>query len=360
VRRVGVDYSDVTGVAQTLLGVGLSPADAAKAVAAFQSIPASAANAVLSMAQTPGGQPLSTDQSFGMAASVVAAGLAATGVGAPAAALVAAAFPIVEGIGKALGLFDQPPPNCAWHGILADEAQHGEQGVCVAPGTYRPYGPADPTWVRLASWLASGGMIETLAPYSGGLVLTYGPDVFPNPQWDHRLDGIWKAYKAVWMLNAERALNGHKTIDNYPLLQTIVNAWNGSHPGPSVTVNPNDPNPFGAILGGRIDGNRYPPLNINVGGARPVLNLSPAMLSPKKVIMPVHMKYMGPARSQPTGMVNPNAGLIYAYAYIGGAWVPQQTAWAPMSSLSNVSIANPGVWIGYYTTDLLWHPMAPS
>lgn len=280
-----VDFSDATGIAGTLEGMGFLPDDAARAVNSFSNIPPNAANAVLHMAETG-----SVD--VGTVAPVLAMGLAATGVGAPAAAVVSAVLPAAQAILGALGLFqggnDQ---HFDWY-----VGQTGFKGPT-------PSDPTDPLWKRIDSFLPPLPKPNSTDDFATQTKRAIAYGAFPeyiyieNDLYDMSIGGgkyknlpkgaqdFAKALFGAWKANAERQINGHKGATLPALLQAVHSGWERSHTsGPTYTFSrgdlgnfspanyakPNSPfvsntNFIELLLGGVLDKNREAPLTIHVG-----------------------------------------------------------------------------------------------
>lgn len=222
---------------------------------------------------------------------IVAGGIAAIpGVGLPAAAVVAAALPIVGALFSALGI-GGGAGNCT--------PDQGEQAWTVGKSCFKghlPYGPGDPKWRPWTSFIAGTDWQFALfgqGPSPGQDLETYVRDIsldqsFP---WYRRTIAcemtskatdpaslFRRTYYTAWQANAERAINGNPHADDYDLLRTAADAWNRAHAGPSVTLTPqrladggskfclaNGVTFVGLLLNGDIDGRDRPPLSINVG-----------------------------------------------------------------------------------------------
>lgn len=251
---------------------GLLPEDVKSAVAGFQGIPEDSANAVLHIAQT-GKVDIAT------VTPLIAAGLAATGVGAPAAAVVSIALPLVQSLGDALGLFQHSPEpkyDYYWVATSHPDQYMGFNGKI-------PYGPTDPTWKKWPDFVAKnlqGHNVVVPIPYYEYIrsdlkaISDYPKGKFASfPK--EAVDFI-KAYLGAWAANAERGINGHKWADEGALLQAVTTAWQRSHAADkhyTFQLGDSSSNNFiSYILGGNIDKNRRPPLTINVGAtiAQPV------------------------------------------------------------------------------------------
>lgn len=223
---------------------------------------------------------------------LVSLGLAATGVGAPVAGLIAAAVPIAETVGQALGLFGTPVPtaHCDWivNGAAnpneanlsggdmqnADTKWHGLPWYGCFKGK-RPFGPTDPRWVKWPDFVkkyqdnnAGNGMSHTIQafPEWGNAIYTnlrdianYGNKKYSVKSADGRVwkasdnglmhSSLWTAPQAVrdfhtlyfymWQANAEMAINGHKFASDANVLTAAIQAWNLHHKGGSTfTIKP--------------------------------------------------------------------------------------------------------------------------
>jgi hypothetical protein len=216
---------------------------------------------------------------------LIAAGLVATGVGAPVAAAVAAALPLIDVIA---GMFAPKPDHCDWYiGAL-----------CVSDA--RPYGPEDPTWTSFASFvhdvapvktaLGTGGppMLEAAFPFYLSTIaceldamnMQMGPVSVPNPVvMADPVKQFLKAYYLAWQANAEYVINGYKAANPYDLLKAAVAAWNNGHQSSSTYTfvpknapssrsgdcQPADVTYVSLLLAGGIDGQRYAPITLNTG-----------------------------------------------------------------------------------------------
>lgn len=326
-------------VANALKAFGVSPTDAATAAQQYSVIDANVGEGIRTIAQNAG-----QVKDLNTALPIIAAGLSMTGVGAPAVAIVTAGIGVVQQVLSAVGLNQaQPAPKCAWRGILSDEQAYYNSrnisdepylGVCIDPSAELPYGPNDKGWQKIHTWLNTGGDITKLAPSgfrfgtypsSPGTSLTQAQviDRVPGAKFDTRLDEFLTAFREVWLLNAERALNGHKSSTQYGLLQAFTNGWNATHQGPSITVSPgasaNDPNrdrsggPINDLLNGIIDGTRHPPININVGPLIPV--------TPRKIILKPIPKQLHhtPQAAKTVGIIGKHAQLVQRASIGAGA-----------------------------------------
>lgn len=217
---------------------------------------------------------------------LVSMGLAATGVGAPVAGLVAAAVPIAESVGQALGLMGRPDQSaqCAW--IVSDGAiapspsalsggsmsksdselkHHSWEGYgCFRKK--RPYGPKDPVWVKWGDYVKknstkmANGMTVAIPAFPEWSAIAQGLEDLANAgnkKYTKKLDDgrvlkvgggnpffpgyLWGApqverefaalYFAMWQANAELAINGHKYASDADVLTAAVKAWNTHHTG---------------------------------------------------------------------------------------------------------------------------------
>lgn len=301
-------------VANALKTFGVSPADAANAAQQYAVIDANVGEGIRTIAQNAGQvKDLTT------ALPIIAAGLSMTGVGAPAVAIVTAGIGVVQNVLNAIGLnAAQPAPKCAWRGLLSDEQAYYQSrnltdepylGVCIDPSTELPYGPKDNGWQQIHTWLNTGGDIVKLAPSgfrfgtwpsSPGTAQSQADiiNMSSKSKFDTRLDPFLTAFREIWLLNAERALNGHKSSSQYGLLQAFTNGWNTTHQGPTITLNPgasaNDPNrdrsggPINDLLNGLIDGTRHPPLAINVGPLLPRPTTAHKIILHKPILKQMH------------------------------------------------------------------------
>lgn len=283
-------------ISNTLGGIGILPDDVKAAATAFKNLPSGATNAVLHMATT-GQVSLTT------VAPILAMGLAATGVGAPAAAIVAAALPIVDAIGHALGLFGDSAPHFDW--IV------GQQGFVG----HIPYGPTDSLWTPLSQMIPPTQPNSDIpSQYVSGPVprgfLASGATIFPawnrkpdftaidrsfpeyrNIESDlldlsvrfndktnmagdtsvnaahlkikspNRFNGWPKgardfamAFYGAWKADAEKAINGHKRAGSSAILTAVISGWNRGHsdsetftisPKHAYLWNQNPDNPWG-------------------------------------------------------------------------------------------------------------------
>jgi hypothetical protein len=124
----GISDATVAEVNNTLGNMGMLPEDIKIAADAIKNLPAGVTGSVMAMAK-------SGTMTLTSAAPVIAMALTASGVGAPAAAVVAAALPVVDSLGHALGLFGTSgAPHFDW--------TVGYQGFVG----HIPYGPNDPEW----------------------------------------------------------------------------------------------------------------------------------------------------------------------------------------------------------------------
>lgn len=252
--------------------LGSSSPELKRAFDAYDNIDKQAAGVVVDVAtgKTP---------SFAAIGSIVAAGLAATGVGAPVAAVVAAAIPIISAVASALGMFGGDE-HCAWK----------VGGVCF--NGKRPYGPADPQWTTLDAFAAikpvkggfGGTTIEPplksafpfydqiMADYSraspvalvGGLA-SGGTSVTPAPS---PKDVFLRAYGEAWRSNAERAINGHNSLSEADLFKQVVNAWETARPthgSLDFTIDGSGDSFVDKIVRGDVDGQNRPPLTLSGG-----------------------------------------------------------------------------------------------
>jgi hypothetical protein len=276
------DVSEDDQIRAALEAAQLPPDQVKAAIAAHTGLSVNAQNAILDIIA-------GKKMSFSAIAPLVAAGLAATGVGAPIVAAVAATLPVLDAIA---GIFAPGEEHCSWKvGALCIQAK-------------QPYGPADPNWVTWekfsagmdletpASQNAANGMVDAAYPLYR---MTIGCELARMGQAKKVALGVAKpedflrAYYTAWHANAEYQLNGYTASDPYKLLLAVKEAWNRVH-APSAThtftrtplqnlhnqfCQPPEVTYVGALINGDVTGHSWPDLTINLGKASPYLTKMP-------------------------------------------------------------------------------------
>lgn len=289
----------------TLQSVGLDPSVQQAAQSAYSMLPASAQSAVGQVLNGFSALPPQVKQAGGDVISgalhgavpltammpLVSLGLAATGVGAPVAGLIAAAVPIAETVGQALGLFGNPIPaaHCDWIVIGAanpseanlsgGDMQNLDTKFHALPyyGCFkgkRPFGPTDPRWVKWPDFVkkyqdneGGNGNSHSIGAFpEWGIIYANLRDIANYGNKNYKIktnDGrVWKAndnvktfdgnkeilvsslwhapqpvrdfhtlYFYMWQANAEMAINGHKFASDANVLTAAIQAWNLHHKG---------------------------------------------------------------------------------------------------------------------------------
>ena len=142
-RPAGLGDDSVSSINTVLQEAGLPANQIQTAVQAYTGLDAASTNCVLGLVQGE------IQPSFTALAPLISAGLLASGVGAPAAAVVAAALPVLDAI---VSLFSSPQESCSW-----------KVGAYCFTGK-QPYGPQDPIWMTadqfLATWVPPGWQVN--------------------------------------------------------------------------------------------------------------------------------------------------------------------------------------------------------
>jgi hypothetical protein len=321
---------DSAWIQATLKQAQISQSDINKAIQAYTGLDANAQGAILNIVQ--GGKV-----NLATLAPLIAAGLSATGVGAPIVAAVAAALPIIQAIANIFAGGDDEK-KCAWY----------VGAVCMSAA--RPYGPDDPKWQSferfeqtlkaLGTQVGGLGGGESVSPwymdaafplYTGSI----GCELKEIPKKPD--DPVYKflgAYYRTWQANAEFEINGYKAANPHDLLTTVVNAWNATHaPTSTFTFQPHSPpshleneicfaqgKPLNdpatvtyvsMLLDGAVDGQDQRPVTINTGAQR--------------VILGGHSLDVGNVRELPTGSsaggMATGTKVLIGTAVVGGAAV---------------------------------------
>jgi len=269
-------------IASSLQNAGLTQSNIQSAIQSYAGIPVDAQNAVLGLVSGP------VPTSFSAFAPLLAAGLLASGVGAPVAAAVAAALPIIDAID---GIFQPKPQSCDW--MVGNTCIHGS----------RPYGPSDPQWVTWDQYVAGtsldpnepdlqtrsrNGVLDAAFPFYRTTIGCELASIGNQPT--APVKQFFRAYYLAWQKNKEYEINGYQSANDYALLKAVRDAWNGTHAAtsaipiagmtpPTLQGGPfclydatTQSNPPGIryvnlLLAGDIDGQRYTPIAINVGAA---------------------------------------------------------------------------------------------
>lgn len=259
-RAIGDAASDA--LQSALSSAGFSSDQVQQGITAYTGIDQNTQDAILGIA-THG------LQTAAQLAPIIAAGLLATGVGAPVAAVVAGLLPVVDDL---LGLFAAKPPHCNF--MVGPE--------CVTSA--QPYGPLDPRWIPFAVWLNAAYAVDQLSGGEGSaLGLNTVERTFPlfwqvmHPELatlgTSTLDQFKRAYYVAWKANEEFYINGYKAADPYALLTSVVKAWNATHlAAPTQTFAPggSDGSYITRLLNGDVDQRRRAPVTVNLGGVPPV------------------------------------------------------------------------------------------
>ena len=124
------------------------------------------------------------------ATPLIAAGLAATGVGTVAIAAIAGGLEAFTAISSALGLFQPAPPQTCNY-IVGD--------VCFS--LVRPYGPTDPAWLTIEQYTS-----EADAGGAGWEILKGTASVAQSENWGERAFPWW------WAVGAELYALGDRSI----------------------------------------------------------------------------------------------------------------------------------------------------
>lgn len=265
-----------TSAAQALAAANLSPENLQNAITSLTGIDATAQTSILNAAEGVA----SGGASANSIANLVAAGFAATGVGAPVAAAITLGLPMVEGLAQLLG----GSKTFAW--------KIGE--FEVPAGTKRPYGPRgakDPRWLtfdafmselltKLTVWGAFTPFLFNLDAYVPGMTQISNESVQGA---ETPVDAFRLVYDKAWEMNAEFLLNGQQWVDPYTLLTTLAKAWNATHEDSSTMVmGPTGGTYINNLLNGDYDGQDHPPLTLNTGPEIVAPDAPPA--PPPKVI----------------------------------------------------------------------------
>lgn len=141
----------------TLQNAGVPPGDIATATQAWSTL---GPGAVSTMNALSSGNALGTINGM---IPLIGAGLVASGVGAPAAAVIVGGLELLEGVLEKLGLFASSPQiTCGW--TISAPAFGGSQSfVCfntppgASGGSQRPYGPSDPHWLSMEQYQSGSG-----------------------------------------------------------------------------------------------------------------------------------------------------------------------------------------------------------
>jgi len=146
-------YAGMTADAQAEMEMvlkqnGFDPSQVQTAITAYNNLGPSAMSAVTDLSN---GNVLGAVQA---ATPLIAAGLAATGVGAPIAGAIMAGLEIGENIAKGM-INNSPPLSCAWTIILPPFGQY-QTAICF--NGPRPFGPADTnTWLTMEQFASGRG-----------------------------------------------------------------------------------------------------------------------------------------------------------------------------------------------------------
>lgn len=224
----------------------LPPAQIQSAITAYTGLNAGAQNSILAIVS--GQKP-----SFTMMAPLLAAGLAATGVGVPVVAAIAAALPVLDAIA---GIFSPPSPSCDWKvGEVCFSGKPRAPGPLLSPG-----GAPDPLWTKWADFYAETGGSFDPKPgfmadqaFPGARLMQSELDAIAAKALTEPLstfDQFRKAYYLAWQANAEYAINGYGHADLLKLLNAVALAFNAVHSGTS-------PVESGSTITFGRDGNTY-------------------------------------------------------------------------------------------------------
>jgi hypothetical protein len=308
------------------LGPAVSPADLQHIVSTYTGLSAAQQGAIVGATQSlvNGNIP-----SLGQLAPLLAGSLAITGVAAPIVAVVAVALPLLAPILAALGI-TPGTQQCTWKvGGLCVNAKI-PYGPVLAPGDPHAGWP-NPAWTRFYDFVAANAPPGT--PQSQGIGGTKVEQAFPwyritigcevpildaqiilsPPKDPSELQKLLflRGFYALWVSNAEKALNGHPAVGygnvggtDSDLLASYAAAWNASHEASSqwtiqpwsrgqdagygavallnfhaftsnrcafklgdTLTDPGAPTYVALLLAGNIDGRSQPPLIVNTGAA---------------------------------------------------------------------------------------------
>ena len=264
-----------SSVTAALEGAGITGDTLQTAITSLTGLDSSAQSAVIGVAgQLMNPKGITIDS----VAPLIAAGFAATGVGAPIAAAITLGLPMMEGLANALN----PAPKYQWIFRPANYGVPDPHFVAGAPlGTKTPYGPTDPKWrtfdesvphlANLIAAMTKMGQKTSLEAVLPGLSAQWA-EATETPHDTRGLPPAANAfrliYNAAWRKNYEYILNGHGWADPYTLLTTVANAWNATHAGTSTyTFTSSGSSYIDYLIAGNYDGDDHPPVTINMGVA---------------------------------------------------------------------------------------------
>lgn len=362
-----------SNVTAALQGAGITGDTLQAAITSLTGLDSSAQSAVLGV----GAQLMNPKGiSINSVAPLIAAGFAATGVGAPIAAAITLGLPMMEGLANALN----PAPKYQW---IFRPANYGTVDPKVSAGallgTKTPYGPTDPKWRTFEEALPKLATMTQLMTQDGADVSLESICPGLGAQWAeahetlHDTRGLPPAanafrltYNAAWRKNYEYVINGHNWVDPYTLLTTLANAWNATHlPTSTYTFTGSGSTYINYLINANYDGDDHPPVAINTGASTapkppPVPPPTPAQV---QQAVHVHALTLHPQTHQamqstappiaamigPAGVLHSPLGLTFfekALPYVplaaGLALTPVMGVLAPV-----VGGAVSAVWVGF-------------
>ena len=363
-----IDASGLSAQAQTALSsAGLSTDQLQAAVTNLTGIDSTAQNAILSAASGV----VSSGASVNSVANLVAAGFAATGVGAPVAAAITLGLPLVEGLANLLGA----SPSYAW--MIG--------GWGVHKGTSAPYGPTDPRWLTFGGFFQSmlkGQLFGYSSPFNTlalgnldnfipGMTQIVHEENEPKPKTPQ--DTFRSIYNAAWEKNAEFIFNGHQWVPPYTLLLVISRAWNATHSGSKkTTIGPSGGKYINNLLGGQYDGQDHPPITLNIGPSTKVAAPPAAVV---KHVLALTLPHLAKAVQKTTGA--PPAAVTVAVKKVlklhlaatpaakAAAAAPLAAVQAPaaqalVGAVHKAIVRAPAFWVAYYAQIAQTTPLPAS